>query len=263
GGGCARRAGAGGGPGGGAGNGAPPPPPRRPPVQVRPEVPPVVPVRGCQVRRAHLPLAGGQTGEQPGRPPQHQRRRGPLAAGGPPLVVPVAAEQLLQVVVGPREARGVVAVEQPWPVPPADLQEVIHRGGQLADGIPVPPHRPHRPAQPRPDRRTGRALRPEDVGRLVHPAVGPADQPPQPGRRGQRPVDEPLEPAQLGREPPCAPARPMLPLIALSRSWSLSPEAASGGRPSSVRALRTAAQDPPTTSAPRSGPPSPARPLRP
>src|SRR5262249_39294065 len=137
--------------------------------------------------------------------------------------------------------------------------EVIHRGGQLADGIPVPPHRPQQPAQPRPDRRTGRALRPEDVGRLVHPAVGPADQPPQPGRRGQRPVDEPLEPAQLGPEPPCAPARPMLPLIALSRSWSLSPEAASGGRPSSVRALRTAEQYPRTTSAAGSDRPSTAR----
>src|SRR5262249_57636393 len=107
---------------------------------------------------------------------------------------------------------------------------------------------------------TGRALRPEDVGRLVHPAVGPADQPPQPGRRGQRPVDEPLEPAQLGREPPCAPARPMLPLIALSRSWSLSPEAASGGRPSSVRALRTAEQDPRTTPTPGSDRPPAARP---
>ena len=51
----------------------------------------------------------------------------------------------------------------------------------------------------------------------------------------------------------------MLPLIAVSRSRSFSPEAASGGRPSSVRALRTAPQYPRMTSAAGSDRPSTAR----
>jgi len=48
----------------------------------------------------------------------------------------------------------------------------------------------------------------------------------------------------------------MLPLIAVGRSCSFNPGAASGGRPSSVRALRTAPQYPRTT--PADGPDRPS-----
>ena len=74
------------------------------------------------------------------------------------------------------------------------------------------------------------------------PAEGPADRPPQlPGRR-QAPVDQALEPTQLGRRPLFSPTRFRLSEMAASRSCSRRPDASSGGRPSSVKALRTAPQ---------------------
>src|SRR5581483_7376030 len=53
------------------------------------------------------------------RASQHQRRRCYLPPAGPPLVVPVTGEQLLQGVVGPRQILHLVTVEQPRPVTPA------------------------------------------------------------------------------------------------------------------------------------------------
>ena len=55
----------------------------------------------------HLRPAVANAGDQPHRPPQHQRRRRPLAPARPPLVVPVRPERLLQVVVRPRQVRAV------------------------------------------------------------------------------------------------------------------------------------------------------------
>src|SRR5579885_3146172 len=60
------------------------------------------PVRPRQLRRAEVALARRRRCQQPGLASQYQPRRGPPPAAGAPLAVAVAAEELLQVVIGPR-----------------------------------------------------------------------------------------------------------------------------------------------------------------
>src|SRR5262249_11614776 len=91
------------------------------------------------------------------------------------------------------------------------------------------------------------ALRRQLAGAAAGPSATAGTTPETPPTPAAEPAGEPPHLVQLGREPPFASARARLPLIALSRSWSFSPEAANGGRPSSVRAPRTAEQYPRST----------------
>ena len=86
------------------------------------------------------------------------------------------------------------------------------------------------------------ALVAEDVRRPMHPAVGPLDRRPEGGGALQAAADQPAQPRERRRVAPFSATRSRLSATASSRARSFSPEAASGGRPSSVMALRTAAQ---------------------
>jgi hypothetical protein len=84
----------------------------------------------------------------------------------------------------------------------------------------------------------------QDVCRPVHPAIDPLDV--RPGGSGavETAADQFTQPRERRwrRAAPFSTTRSRLSATASSRALSFSPEAASGGRPSSVMALRTAAQ---------------------
>src|SRR3974377_464832 len=69
-------------------------------------------------RRQLQPLFGAkprrQPRDQPRRAHHDQTRRGPTPTAGPTLVVAMATEGVLQVVVGPRQVRRVVAPKLRW-----------------------------------------------------------------------------------------------------------------------------------------------------
>ena len=112
----------------------------------------------------------------------------------------------------------------------AGLGAVARHGGEQP--VEAPPHRLGRLA--------GGIF--QDPGRPVDPGVGAADVRPEIAGAVQGVRDQPAQAPQGARQPPFAAARSRLAATASSRSASLRPEAAKGGRPSSVIALRTAAQ---------------------
>jgi hypothetical protein len=82
----------------------------------------------------------------------------------------------------------------------------------------------------------------QDVGRPMDPAIGHAHVRPQGGSGRQAPLEDGLQPREGLGQGPLFSTCSRLAEMAVRRSGSWSPEAASGGRPSSVRALRTALQ---------------------
>ena len=204
---------------------------------------PALPIGAGEIAGVLAAQPGGKTGEEPHRTTQHRRRRVALAAGRPPLVTAVRAEQLLERVVGARQVGDGVAVEQAGAVAAAHLAEMLDRLGERAGLGAVVRHGGEQPVEATPHRlgrRAGGIL--QDPRRLVHPGVGTTDRRPQ-GLRALEPAGEQLaQPPQRTAQPPLVAARLRLATTAASRSWSLRPEAARGGRPSSVIALRTAAQ---------------------
>src|SRR3954471_23927347 len=181
--------------------------------------------------------------DQPHLAAQHRRGRGRPAPGRAALVVPLRAEQLLEAVVGARQVRDGVAVEQPRPVAAGDLAEVLDRARQVARSGAMARHGPDQAVEAAPDHGGGLVCRvAQDVRRPVHPAVGPLDAWPEGGGALEAAADQPPQPRDRRRAAPFSATRSRLPATASSRALSFSPEAASGARPSSVMALRTAAQ---------------------
>ena len=204
---------------------------------------PARPIGTGQIARVLAAQPGDETGGEPHRATQHRRRRVALAAGRPPLVTAVRAEQLLERVVGARQVGDGVAVEQAGAVAAGHLEEMVDRLGERAGLAAVARHGGEQPAEAtahRLDRLTG-GIR-QDSGRLVDPGVGATDRRPQAPRVLEPAGEQPAQPPQRAAQPPFAAARSRLAATASSRPSSLSPEAASGGRPSSVIAPRTAAQ---------------------
>jgi hypothetical protein len=76
----------------------------------------------------------------------------------------------------------------------------------------------------------------------MHPAIDPLDGWPEGGGALEAPGDQLAQPRERRRAAPFSTTRSRLSATASSRALSFSPEAASGVRPSSVMALRTAAQ---------------------
>ena len=202
------------------------------------------PVRPRQLLRRVTPLAGRRRRQQPRLAPQHQTRRRPPPAAGAPLVVAVAAEELFQVVVGPRQVRHLVAVEQARPVAAADPHEVSRRPRQRPQPRRMPRSSPPAgrptaaaPPRPGPGRSSPRMCAARHTQAYIRAMAGHSV------AVASRPAAEQLpQPLQLGREPLFSATRSRLAATADSRSCNFSPEASSGGRPSSVRALRTASQ---------------------
>lgn len=93
----------------------------------------------------------------------------------------------------------------------------------------------------------------QSLGDPLHPGRGSSYHGPQASGVPSPFVDEALEPwKDLGQRPLFS-TRSSEPAMALRRVWRVRPEASKGGRPSSVRALRTARQEPRITSAAGSG----------
>jgi hypothetical protein len=134
-------------------------------------------------------------------------------------------------------------VEQAGPVAAGDLAEVVHRSRQVPGAVAVAGHGPDQAVEAAPDRGGGLAgFVARDVRRPVHPAVDPLDVRPEVGGALQAAADQPAQPRERRRAAPFSATRSRLSATASSRASSFSPEAASGVRPSSVMALRTAAQ---------------------
>src|SRR3954451_14211795 len=155
-------------------------------------------------------------------------------------MVALGAEELLQVVVGRRQVGNLQVVEQAGAVAVGDLEEAVDGIAQGAAGIPAVAPSVEQAGVAGLDvigRAPGRVL--QDAGR------GPAEAPPnvRPQRAGapQALGEQGTQLLQFRwRAPPFSSMRPRLPSIASKRSCSRKPAASS--RPSSVRALRTAAQ---------------------
>ena len=90
----------------------------------------------------------------------------------------------------------------------------------------------------------------------MHPVIPDTHVGPQRRRVREAPLQQGPQSTQLLEQGPLFSIRSRLIVMALRRSWSVRPEASNGGRPSSVRALRTAAQSPRTTAATGSSRPS-------
>ena len=212
-------------------------------LQRAPESTPRLQVGRNQFRRVNRAQPSRGRRHQAHGAPHHRPRARHLPTAAPPLVVAVRAEELLQLVVGPRQAADVVAPEQPRPVALRHLAEVIRRLGQRAQRLAVPGQRGGQSAVASSHRRrTQPLLVGQDRGQAPDPAEGrPYLRPRRLGRFQTLAQNRP-QPRQFPREPLFDPTRSKLSATFVSRSCSLSPDGTSGGRPSSVNAERTAAQ---------------------
>ena len=111
----------------------------------------------------------------------------------------MGAKKLLQIIVGAGKLRDAIAVEQPRPITPADLEKVVDSGGQCAGFGAVPRHGPEEPPQaPLHHGRTVLVVV-QDVGRPMDPAIGDADVRPQCSGRVQPALQDRLQaPEGLG-----------------------------------------------------------------
>ena len=158
-------------------------------------------------------------------------------------MVTLRPEQLLQSVVGAWQTRHAVAVKQARPVAARDLAEVIHCLGEADRPAPVAGHGSGQAVETALDHDGGVAVRiAEDTRDLMHPAVEALDGRPEGGGVRQAATDQLAQPRERRRAAPFCATRSRLSATASRRALRFRPEAASGGRPSSVMALRTAAQ---------------------
>ena len=125
----------------------------------------------------------------------------------------------------------------------ADLEKVVDGRSKRARFGAVLRQRPEEPLQaPLHRGLTELVLVMQDVRRTMHPAIGHMHVGPQGRGVIQTPLEDGLQAPQFLGQGPLFSTRSRLSAMVLRRVWSVSPEAAKGGRPSSVRALRTALQ---------------------
>lgn len=187
--------------------------------------------------------ARGGGGDDPDGAREHQGRGRDFAPGRPPLMVALGSKELFQRVIGAWEIRDGIAVKEAWPVTAGDLEEMGQRGCECPSGRLVPGQPSQQATQASLHRCPGQLVFVgEDLRHPLDPAVGKPHVGPQRGSGRQTPLEEGLQSSEWLGERPFFPSRARLWETALSRSWSLRPEATKGGRPSSVRALRTALQ---------------------
>jgi hypothetical protein len=158
-------------------------------------------------------------------------------------MVALRAKQLLERVVGARQVRHAGGVEQAGPVTVRHLTEVIEGNSECADTAPVPLHGRKQARKAPPDlcaRLTGGVG--EEPGGGMNEAVGSLQTQPERCCPGERTIDQELQPREGARCPPFERTRSKLLATFSSRSFRRRPAASSGARPSSVIALRTAAQ---------------------
>src|SRR6478736_4905448 len=227
-------------------------------------------IDACQVACAGRSQPGPDAGDQANRAAHHGSGRGRLATGGAALVIAAGAEELLEIVVGARQVGHLVAVEQPGPIALRHFPEVVDRAGERSGFGAMLMHGAEQPVEAAAHDIGGLGVVVgEHVGDRMHPAVGARNGGPEGGGVLETMADQLAQPDEARRRgppflvawprPPVRVTRSRLPAIFSRRVFSFSPEAASGARPSSVIAERTAAQYPPTTAAAGSLRPSLAR----
>src|SRR5689334_20210780 len=101
-------------------------------LEARAHLAPALAIDTGQIAGVPAAQPGDETGGEPHRTAQHGGRAVGLAAGRPPLVTAVRAEQPLEVVVGARQVGDGVAVEQAGAVAAGHLQEVVDGAGERA-----------------------------------------------------------------------------------------------------------------------------------
>ena len=217
---------------------------RLPPVFELPsQILPLAVVDPAEVSTGRGMQACRDAGHEPHRSAQHCAWRGRLAAGRTSLMVALRTKQLLERVVGARQVRLAGGVEQARPVTARDLAEVIEGSPEPTYTAAVPLHGGKQAREAPPDlcaRLTGWVG--EDPGGGMNKAVGSLQIRPERCCPGERAVDQKLEPCERARRPPFDCTRSKLPATFSSRSFRRRPAASRGARPSSVIALRTAAQ---------------------
>src|SRR4051794_14445885 len=214
-----------------------------PVVETLAECGPSLPADPTQLARGGWAQPRRRGRDQAHLPTEHGGRGGRLAPACPALVIALRAEQMLEVVVGAPQAGHRVTMEQPGFVAAGHLAEVPDGVGERPRLSAVPVHGRDEPVEAAPDK-AGVLLAPvvQDVRGPVHPAVGALDVRPERSRALQAAGDQLAQPREPRRAAPFSPTRSRLAATFSSRLLSVRPEAASGGRPSSVTALRTAAQ---------------------
>ena len=153
------------------------------------------------------------------------------------------AEPLLEVVVGARQVGHGIAVKQPGPVAAGNLAEVPDRVGERTGLAAMANHGADQAVEAALDHGGALVLVVVQHPRCrMHPGIGALHIRPKRGRVLQAAADQLTQFCQLRRRAPFCATRSRLLATFSKRVLSLRPGAASGARPSSVMALRTAAQ---------------------
>ena len=132
----------------------------------------------------------------------NHRRRGCLTAGDATFVPPVAAELLLQGVIGSRQVGIVVAVKKPRPVTARDLDEMDDSRLQIARTLLMKGHGSQQACQ-RPPNVAARGFLwiLQDLCRFMHPTESRSHARPQRRRFGQATINQAFQPIEFFREP--------------------------------------------------------------
>jgi hypothetical protein len=139
------------------------------------EVMPGIEGLGCYFPGREELQPRGSSRDQSYRPAQYQGGRGTFAPGRSPLMVAMRAKALLQVVIGARQLRDLITMEEAWPVTAGNLEEVPQRRGERPRGSLVPCHRAQQAAQATLHSRSRVLfLMGQDAGGLLDPALGNA-----------------------------------------------------------------------------------------
>ena len=158
-------------------------------------------------------------------------------------MVSVTSKELFQVIVGAGQIRRVVTMEQARPVTAGHLDEVFDSTRKCRGKRSMPRHGSDQTAETSANTvAVGRFVIRQNVGSLMHPAERDANRRPGQGRLRQRAIEALLQLLERSRQPLFEATLAKLSATFVKRAWSFRPEASSGGRPSSVIALRTALQ---------------------
>ncbi len=212
-------------------------------VETLPQLCPLFTVDTAQFARTWGTQPGCRRCDQPHLATQHRSRRGCLAPCRATLVIALGAEQLFEVVVSARQTRHAVAVEQPGTVAAGNLGEVVDGRRQRARPVAVPTHGCDQSIKAASNR--GSVLIfvvAEHMRCAMHPGVGALHIRPERCRALQPATNQLAQARKRRRTAPFCVTRSRLSATFSSRALSFRPGAASGERPSSVMALRTAAQ---------------------
>jgi hypothetical protein len=200
-------------------------------------------IDAAQISTAGWMLAGGHGRDQARLAAQHDRRRGGLAPCRSPLVVALRAELMFKIVVGARQIRDGVAVEQARAIAAGHLVEGRGRAAQAGGAVAMAEHGTRQSIEAALHRGCVLGVMVvQDVRRLVHPWIDTLDVRPEGAGLCQALPDQLLQLRKRRCGAPFSTTRSRLSATFSSRCLSFNPLAASGAWPSSVTALRTAAQ---------------------